>query len=405
MARSGRRSLRASEPQPVTFVELFFDLVFVFAVTQITALTADNLTVGGVLRSVLLFWLIWWAWTQFTWTLNPADTTHPGVRALTLAATAAAFVMATSVTHAFGEDGLWFAIPYVVVRLLGLGLQVLVDLERPGVDHAIVSRWTGLSAIGLALVLVGGAVSPEARTWLWLLAIVADLVAAAVAGRSGSTWDLNPAHIAERHGLFVIIAIGESLIVAATGVAGEPRTASLVAVAGAALLVACLLWWSYFGWLKDALEHHLSSAPPERLGNLTRDAFSLSHFPLIAGIIGFAVATEEIVAHPDEPASAAVVAALGVGVALFVGFSAVSYWRLSGRILVARVVLLAVMAGALVAVAALAPVWPLVVVAGALFAIVAIEAAAAPQAKAIREDHAQRPLGRERGGPDARADV
>ena len=111
MARSERRSLRASEPQAVTFVELFFDLVFVFAVTQITALTAHDLTVGGVLRSILLFWLIWWAWTQFTWTLNPADTTHTGVRVLTLAATATAFVMATSIAHAFAEDGLWFAIP------------------------------------------------------------------------------------------------------------------------------------------------------------------------------------------------------------------------------------------------------------------------------------------------------
>jgi low temperature requirement protein LtrA len=375
MATTSRRALRASEPQAVTFVELFFDLVFVFAVTQITALTADDLTLAGVLRSVLLFWLVWWAWTQFTWTLNPADTTHSAVRALTLAATAGAFMMATSVSHAFAEDGLWFAIPYVIVRLLGLALQVMVDLERDAPDHVIVIRWASLSCVGLALVVIGGVVDPEVRTWLWLLAIAADLLAAAVAGSSGAVWDLSPAHIAERHGLFVIIALGESLIVAATAVAGESRTAPLVAVVAASLAVACLLWWSYFGWLKDALEHHLARAMPDRLGNLTRDAFSLSHFPLIAGIIGFAVATEEIVAHPDEPASAAVVAALGIGVALFVGFSAFSYWRLASRVLVARLALLAVMAGLLVAVAPLAPVWPLLVVVGVLLAIVALEAA------------------------------
>jgi low temperature requirement protein LtrA len=379
MARSSRRTLRTSTPQSVTFVELFFDLVFVFAVTQITVLTVHDLTVAGVLRSLLIFWLIWWAWTQFTWTLNPADTTHPHVRALTLVATAVAFVMATSVVQAFAEDGLWFAIPYVVVRILGLGLQVRVDLERADVDHAGVYWWAGVSSVGLALVLIGGVLDPQARVWLWLLAIVADLTASAFGGRGGAIWDLNPAHVAERHGLFVIIALGESLIIAATGVVGEPRTAELIAVVAAALLVACLLWWSYFGWLKDALEHHLTRSSPEQLATATRDGYSLSHFPLIAGIIGFAVAIEEIVAHSDEPASGAVVAALGVGVALFVGFSAVSYWRLSRRALVTRFVLLAVMGGLLVTVASLAPVVPLLVVAGTLVALVALETVAPPE--------------------------
>jgi low temperature requirement protein LtrA len=261
---------------------------------------------------------------------------------------------------------------------------VRVDLERPGVDHVVVGRWAGLSAIGLVLVLAGGVVPPEIRTWLWVVAIAADLVAAGVAGRSGSTWDLNPAHIAERHGLFVIIAIGESLIVAASAVAGEPRSVALVGVVAAALVVACLLWWTYFGWLKDALEHGLAEAAPERLGTLTRDAFSLSHFPLIAGIIGFAVATEEIVAHPDEPAGPAVVAALAIGTALFVGFSAVSYWQLTGRVLVWRVVLLAVMGVLLVPLAALAPVVPLLAVAVVLIVLVAFEAVTGQPASADR---------------------
>jgi low temperature requirement protein LtrA len=106
-----RRQLHGPEDQAVTFVELFFDLVFVFAVTQITALTAANLTWSGVARSILLFWLIWWAWTQFTWTLNPADTTHDLVRILTLVATGVAFIMATSVTRAFGPEFFWFVVP------------------------------------------------------------------------------------------------------------------------------------------------------------------------------------------------------------------------------------------------------------------------------------------------------
>lgn len=316
-------SIRTADPQAVTFVELFFDLVFVFAITQLTALTAHDLTPEGILRSILLGWLIWWAWTQFTWTLNPADTTHPGVRVVTLAATGAALVMAASVTRAFGAEALWFALPYVLVRALGLGLQVRVELERVDADHSVVVIWTALSSIGLALVLVGAVVDPSFRPWFWLLAIVADLVAAASAGK-GASWDLNPAHLAERHGLFVIIAIGESLIVAGTAVANDERSWALASAAVAAILAASLLWWTYFGWLKEALEERFAGAPVDRLGTLARDAFSLAHFPLIGGIVGFAVAIESIASHPDEPAPAAVTASLGLGVALFVACSALS---------------------------------------------------------------------------------
>ncbi len=356
----------------MTFVELFFDLVFVFAVTQLTGLTAHDLTPDGILRSILLGWLIWWAWTQFTWTLNPADTTHPVVRIVTLAATAVALVMAASVTRAFAADALWFAVPYVLVRVLGLGLQVRVDMERVGGSHAGVATWAGFSTIGLVLVLVGAMVDPALRPWVWLLAILADLLAAARAGRN-TVWDLNPAHLSERHGLFVIIAIGESLIVAGSAVANDERSTALAAAAAAAILVASLLWWTYFGWLKDALEHRYAAAPPERMGPLARDAFSLAHFPLIGGIVGFAVAIEEIGAHPDEPAPAAVLASLGIGVALFVASSALSLRLCGGRLLVPRLAVLAVMLIALILVAPLQPVWPLVVVAAALLAIVVVE--------------------------------
>ena len=369
-----RGSIRAESAQSVTFVELFFDLVFVFAVTQLTVLTAHDLTPDGILRSILLGWLIWWAWTQFTWTLNPADTTHPLVRVITLAATGLALVMAASVPRAFAEDALWFAVPYVLVRVLGLWLQVQVELERAGASHAGVIRWAALSAIGLVLVLIGAVADPSLRPWIWLLAVLADLVAAGIAGRN-TVWDLNPAHLSERHGLFVIIAIGESLIVAGSTVANDERSTALAAAAAAAIVVACLLWWTYFGWLKDALEHSYATAPPERNGPLARDAFSLAHFPLIAGIVGFAVALEEIGAHPEEPAPAAVLASLGIGVTLFVASSALSLRLCGGNLLRARLAILVVMLVGLVLAAPLPPVWPLVVVSVALLAIVLIEGA------------------------------
>ncbi len=261
----------------------------------------------------------------------------------------------------------------MLVRVLGLGLQVWVDRER--VDdsgHAGVVRWVGLSTIGLVLVLAGAIVDPTVRPLVWLLAIVADVVAAAIAGRN-TIWDLNAAHLSERHGLFVIIAIGELLIVAGTAVANDERSTALALAAVAAILVACLLWWSYFGWLKEALEHLYAAAPPERNGPLARDAFSLGHFPLIGGIVGFAVALEEIGAHPDEPAPVAVLASLGIGVALFVASSALSYRVCGGRLLLPRLMILVLMLIALVLVAPMQPFVPLAVVAAALLAIVVVE--------------------------------
>ena len=377
-----RTGFRASGPRPVTFVELFFDLVFVFAVTQLTALTAHDLTPAGILRSILLGWLIWWAWTQFTWTLNPADTTHPTVRVVTLAATAVALVMSASVQQAFTEGVLWFAAPYVVVRVLGMGLQIRVELERVGQSHAGVIRWVGFSVIGLVLVLVGALADPDLRPWIWLLAIVADVVAAAVAGRN-AVWDLDPSHLSERHGLFVIIAIGESLIIAGTAVAEVERTVPLEAAAGAAILVAALLWWTYFGWLKEGLEHLYAAVPPERNGPVARDAFSLAHFPLVAGIVGFAVALEEIGAHPAEPAAPVVLASLGIGVSLFVASSALSLRLCGGPVLMARLAFLAAMMVGLVLAAPFAPVWPLLVVAVALLGIVLVEGGG-PQTEQVR---------------------
>ena len=162
---------------------------------------------------------------------------------------------------------------------------------------------------------------------------------------------------------------------AGTAVADDERSRALASAAAAAIVVACLLWWTYFGWLKDALEHRYASAPPERNGPLARDAFSLAHFPLIGGIVGFAVALEEIGPHPNDPAPAAVLASLGIGVSLFVASSALALRLCGGPLLVPRLAILPVMLVGLILVAPMAPVWPLVVVAVALLAIVLIEGA------------------------------
>ena len=147
MGKANQRSIVSPEDQRVTFVELFFDLVFVFSVTQVVGLLHHHLDWTGVGQTILVFWLVWWGWTQFTWALNAADTTHPSVELATLVATAVAFFMAAGIPNAFSGGALWFAIPYVLVRVIGLGLYVRVSwASSPGrrrLGSVIVSRTKG----------------------------------------------------------------------------------------------------------------------------------------------------------------------------------------------------------------------------------------------------------------------
>jgi low temperature requirement protein LtrA len=302
----------ATGPQNVTFVELFFDLVFVFAFTSITSLVREHLTLLGIGHAALVFWLVWWAWTQFTWTLNPADTTHVAVRNITLAATAAAFFMAEAVPAAFGEAGLTFALAYGVVRLLGLGLQLKVAY-RGSVPRPVYTFAT-ISLAGIVAVLAGGLVASPWREWFWLLAIAIDLIAAELA--AGGEWQLQTAHFSERHGLVVIIVLGESLVAAGLGLRIGGNAANVHVIAGTAVLLICALWWIYFGTVKDALEHGLEQAGPQR-GAYARDVYSFGHVPIVAGVVAIAVAIEEAVAHPGTPLHTEVTAALVVGTAFY----------------------------------------------------------------------------------------
>jgi low temperature requirement protein LtrA len=306
--------VRAATAQGATFVELFFDLVFVYAVTQLTSLVLHDLSWEGVGEAALLFWLVWWAWTQFTWTLNLADTEHVWVRLPTLAATAVAFFLAQSVPDAFGDAGAWFAVSYVVVRLIGLGVQAWV-IGSDQLESLV--RWASLSLVGIALVLIGGFVVPEIRVWLWMAALVADLVSATRAGRG--VWVLEPGHFAERHGLIVIIALGESLIAAGIASSEVERGLMFAATTAGAVIATCALWWSYFGALHGSLEERLAGQTDVSRGAFARDVFSFWHAAVVAGVIGVAVAFEEAVSHPGEALSSGASLALTLGVALYVG--------------------------------------------------------------------------------------
>lgn len=340
------KKMGAPTDQGADFVELFFDLVFVYAITRITSLTAHHLDLTHVLQSVLIFWLIWWGWTQFTWALNAANTSIAEVRMMVLIATGVAFVMASSINTAFNAGVLWFAIPYVVIRIIGLILYLRVTTNITGQRDAVL-KFALLSTTGLLAVIIGAFVSPEIRLVLWLAAIGLDMIAGYIGGRNEG-WNLLPKHFAERHGLIVIIALGESLIVAASAVSNQERSMDLILVGGLAVLITCLLWWSYFSWINEHLEEHFAKRNGSIQARLARDAYSFMHFPVICGIIGIAIGFEKILQHPHDLLDMSVALTLWGGFVLFVGFTAASVWRTSKIILKQRIFILIIASIALV---------------------------------------------------------
>ena len=226
-------------------------------------------------------------------------------------------------------------------------MQAWVAFADPAQRNAV-RIFTIVSMGGLAAVLAGALVGGSLQLWLWGLAIVLDVVAAEVGGQLDG-WNLHPEHFSERHGLFTIIALGESLIVAAGGVTDSLDTIEILPIAILAVAITCALWWSYFAQIHPTLEHAVQSGQGADQVQLARDVFSLLHFPMVCGIVAYAVTIEEVVLHPQEPLSLAGRVALAVGVLLFAGGMAVAVYRATKKILVPRVLLVLITATAVVA--------------------------------------------------------
>jgi low temperature requirement protein LtrA len=373
------KSIVSPDGQSATFVELFFDLVFVFAITQMVGLLHHDLTWVGAGKAVLVFWMVWWGWTQFTWALNSADTTNPFVEAGTLLATAVAFFMAVTVPDAFGEGSMWFAGTYVGVRIVGLALYGLVGAHNPKLRGPL-RNFTALSAGGLASALLGGFLGGTAQIWLWGLTILLDFVAATVAGES-DWWSLHAEHFAERHGLIVIIALGESLIVAAAGVSGTGFGDGVLGVSVLAVLMSCALWWTYFPIAMPQMERGMASLTGFDQTRLARDTYSFGHFPMLAGVIAYSVALEEALAHPLQPLPDAGRLAMALGLVLFLGGTGFGMWRSTGHGPVPRLV---VATGAAVGVYFVDGVMPMVTLSIALAGVAAIAAMDEQRAQRIK---------------------
>lgn len=333
---SSEKHLVNSNEQGADFVELFFDLVFVYAITRITSITAHHIDFVHVIQSMLIFWLIWWAWTQFTWTLNAANTKFAEVRMIVLLATGVAFIMASSVDEAFGNGVMTFTLSYVIIRVIGIGLSFSISKKS---DRIRILAFAIPSFVAWIILLIGANVEPSERVWWWLVAIAFDMLSGYLGGRIEG-WALKPKHFAERHSLIVIIALGESLIVAATAFTSQEKTNNLLIVGALAVLVACLLWWSYFAWINEHMEEHLSKKSGVKQAQVGRDAYSFMHFLIIFGIIGIAVGFEKILTHSNDLLSIPVALTLGGGYFLYIGFTAASVWKTSKLILIPRMLIL-----------------------------------------------------------------
>jgi len=340
----------------VTPRELFFDLVFVFAFTQVTTLLTHDPTFAGIGRGVLVLGALWWPWTAYAWLTNTVDPEEGFIGAALLVALIAMFVAALAVPGVFRDDGVLFGVAFLVVVAMHLALYALAGRGNRELLAAVLrlAPWT---LLGATLILVAG-FAEGARTWLWIAALACTYVGAGLSGSTG--WRVFPSHLAERYGLVLIIALGEAFVAIGIGVHEIGRGEVGAAILG--LLVATAFWLAYFDFFAIRGAQMLAERRgPDRVA-LARDLYAYAHLPLIVGVVFFAFAMKTVVGHVGEELDWAPAFALCGGSALYLlTFSAVRSRlerRLSlsrGRFVAALLLLLALpLATAVPAIAALA---------------------------------------------------
>jgi low temperature requirement protein LtrA len=295
-------------------LELFFDLVFVFAVTQVTGLLSDDPTWSGLLRGLLLLGALWWAWGAYAWLTNTLDPEEGAVRLAMLGAMGAMLLVALAVPGAFEDDGVLFGVAYFAVRVLHLVLYAIAARGDPDLLGAVV-RLTPTAVTGPALIVVAGFLDGPAQIALWAAALGIDYLGALFGRMRG--FRVSPGHFAERHGLVVIIALGESIVAIGVGAAGLALDAGVVAAALLGMGVAAALWWAYFDWVAIIAQRRLTEARGAARALLARDAYSYLHLPMVAGIVLFALGVKKTLEHVGDPLETIPALGLCGGLALY----------------------------------------------------------------------------------------
>ena len=315
LSHEGRGGGGGTGEERVTPLELFFDLVFVFAFAQVTGLLSDDPTWTGLLRGAAVLAALWWSWVCYSWLTNavPAEERIPA-RLVLFSAMAAMLVAAIAVPGAFGDDGVIFGFAYLVVRLLHVTLYAIAaGPQSPETRGAVLRLAPGFLA-GPALLVVAGFLDGAAQAALWAVALGIDYGVALVRGVSGLR--VRAGHFVERHGLVVIIALGESIVAVGVGAAGLELGAGVVAATVLGVVVAAGLWWAYFDYVALAAERNLArSLGPER-SRQARDSYSYLHLPMVAGIVLVALGVKKTLAHVGDPLGTVPAFALCGGVAL-----------------------------------------------------------------------------------------
>src|SRR6476619_16382 len=350
------REIEHGDEHQVTALELFFDLVFVFAITQVTSLLTHDPTWGGVLRGTLVLAAIWWAWTGYAWLTSTLNVDEGGVRLVMLAAMGTMLGVALAVPGAFGDDAALFGFAFLVVRVLHLVLYANVARSDPDLLAALL-RVVPTELLGAVLLVVAAFVGGDARITIWMLALAIDYVGPAVVALRG--WRIAPEHFAERHGLIVLIDLGESIIAIGVGV-GLTLTTGVIVGAALGAVVVSALWWLYFDVAAIFARRQLVQAVGIAQVRLARDAYSYLHLPMVAGVVYFAFGLKTTLHGVGDTLATVPAAALCGGASLYLFAHVAFLFRATGRVFRRRtlgaVVLLALMPVSLVvpALAALA---------------------------------------------------
>jgi low temperature requirement protein LtrA len=288
---------QVEQEHPVTPLELYFDLVFVFAFTQVTTLLSDDPTWGGLGRGLLILAALWWAWAGYAWLTNTVNPDEGAVWGAMLVAMAAMFVAALAVPDAFGHHALVFGAAFLIVNLMHIALFVLAG--RGDADLlAAVLRIAPSTLAGTALIIGAAFVHGAVRAMFWLAALAVGYFAPLLGGMSG--WRVHPAHFVERHGLILIIALGESLVAIGLGARGTGIGAGVIVAAVLGFVVATSFWLAYFDFFPMRGRQMLEERRGEARTALARDAYTYLHLPMVVGIVLFALAMKETLAHVGD---------------------------------------------------------------------------------------------------------
>jgi low temperature requirement protein LtrA len=348
--------LHAEREQRVTPLELFFDLVFVFAFTQVTTVLSDNPTWSGLGHGLLILGALWWAWAAYAWLTNTVDPGVGAVWAAMLVAMAAMFVAALTVPDALGSDGVLFGVAFLIVNVMHLALYALSARGDPDLLAAIL-RVAPSALLGAVLIILAGFVDGGLKPLLWLAALAVGYLGPLLGGMGG--WRVQPAHFVERHGLIVIIAIGESLIAIGLGERVSGISTGVIVAAVLGFAVTTSFWLAYFDFFTIRAQRMLSDRSGVERAVLARDVYTYLHLPMVAGIVLFAFAMKTTLADVDGELATVPAVGLCGGPALYL-FAFVAL-----RVRVSRTL----RGGRLIAAITCALLWPVAVVVPALVAL------------------------------------